>query len=558
MPKRKNGEVSKSKSKGSTSHVRASKVRKIQQTNSRAKDTFAASVAAPEEVGNFRTRTDYSAEKSALAEPYLKTEIPFNYQSFTNGVDPSSSIPTSLLITTTHRDPHASFKYWQQNNEPVSWNPQSTIPSDPADADWHYSMVFEQLTNGTNQEGDYLTFTNDVETTGLHHDTKFKGMRFNSDKTSGKPVYDDFQYSMEYGGKRYFYTDSGRVNPTDDTKSYQSLVVFTTSAVVPTNGVLNFTVFNFNEGADSIVGTAQIAAGDDIVTIVLPGEIHDYYRVEVDYMPQHAAAATPTALPANFFYSVDLYGFGSYMQFTNLPGYNSNEATTEELKMTAETCFLSNDNVQLYKNGTVYQAQLPETMIWTNLLVAAQTKGVPGIVTVLTNEDNEKDYNAANGSYAFLKPGSTDELKFKHPWSLSFPLTTGGKQVHVDEWSRFEDGFDWMATIWNVSNVAEPVTNLTARVRNYYNIEFKTNNLWMHKGYADLGPANLQRSLEVLRTMPQFYSNDDHLKKIGGTLKKAGIAGGLIAGAAGQVELLPVAGAVYGAGELLDTIGDLF
>lgn len=533
--------------------------------NKKSANPFTALVTLPEEAQNIRTRTDFSAEKSSLAKPFFKTQFTFNFlDQDGQPVDRSTSIPAQLFFLQYGRGPYDVIRWWQ-SVDADSYDENDTLQSSVLDATRCYQMVFY-----SNEEQENVTELQVPIEPEFDQQIKFKGLVATNLIFSGpsapvpaaEAVYDSFQYSKDFKGKRYFYWDSGIRYADDDT--YEAILAFQFSEPPSTGNTFWIRVFRWGQGADIIEINDQFVGDGTTIRFAtsLPGEQHDFYRIEYGLTPANATDEAFVGFPAGTTLQVWLVGWGSALNTRNISGYTDNEKFVEKIKHTAHSCLLSNDQTDVFKNGSVYAAQVNSDDSWPYWVQLA-SGSLTNFIAELQDEDSSKAFNAARGLYSYLKPTSTKELEFQSTFVTSEGSSAGGgAHVHVDEWSDLEhiSSFVQIAFVVNNNAFVPAARNLTLRARFFQPLEYHTDNQWVDKGTQDVGISTLNQSLEELRLAPQFFSNDEHLKQLAGFLKKVGLVA-TIAGAA----ITPISGPVgagiaaagassFGAGELIDII----
>lgn len=522
-----------------------------------------ALVTLPEEAAHYRVRTDFSTIKSALAKPFFKSEFFFNFvdqQGVT--LDSSTDMPPNLFFMQYGLGPHCSIRWWNTNVLAQPYSDTDTITDVVAAASSCYQMIFYQ------QEDDKEVDLVLVPPGPVWKiDLKFKGMKSVSGvgiypAVNAEAVYDTFQYSHQYRGYRYFYVDSNKKLNTNN--NYNAICIVEFGAAVPVNSTVYIRVYRFGQGAEVLEFSGTLV-GDNSKTFVifqLPGEQHDFYRVELFMANSLGPTAAPvgfaTSTPCKFF----VLGYGSALNCRNMSGYEENEKFVQSIKNFSHSCLLSNDQADFFKNGTIYASQITGGDAWPWWLqLASQGLGsLSNFTAQISDEDDSVTLNASNGIYSFIKPTSTKEMEFQRSWVNSEgQVAGGGSHVHTDEWTDMEN----FPTFIQIAVVVNPIqitgatpTYLSLRGKFFQPCEYRTDNQWADKSEDTLSGNYTTQALEQLRKINNFSANDIHLKQIGGALKKLGLVA-TIGGAAITPVSGPIGAGVAGAGVTAAGLGEL-
>jgi len=507
-------------------------------------------ITLPSKDTNVRIRTDFATEETALAEPFFKISLnptPAFGNTFPN--DPTSIFPQNLFFMMLDRNPYQAIKIWIPQTNPFPTAKPIPGAGNNFDgfadntASWIYNVVMYKGSNGSNFFTRFLPLQGSAR-----EDVKFTGMA--ADPSSNNIPYDAFQWAMEFKSHRYLYIDSGLTS--DATHSFATVVRLGLTSGIPANGNMTFNIYAFRNGADTLVLTGKLTPGMDHITLPINQgqsttsasvpEFHDYYRFEILYDGLLADLV-------NIQYAINIYGRCSAMNIYPLPGFIARNNQVEAIKVTGASLLLSNDQADQFKNGRIYMQDAESNRSWTGFLQSfnIQVTSLAQLISTMESDPDAKSYPAERGAYNFLKPKHSKDLDWRFTWTEGPPLTEESGTFHVDEYWRYEDNTDYnvITAFINPTAGAGLTTPPLLHLTYHFTVEYRTEDVWTHTAYSTYGPADVNKALEELRLIPQFYENPTHISQLA---KKIGVAG-LIGGAAIGAASAPTGvGAAVGAG----------
>lgn len=250
------------------------------------------------------------------------------------------------------------------------------------------------------------------------------------------------------------------------------------------------------DGIVSDVYTVVGTTGTANTTLKTPGTAPGYYSVRIKNQTSSGAG----------YITIQMHitdSGGPICCHRCIPGYDTNVASVNGIRVSAAALMYTNEAADLYKQGKISGFQSPQGTHWTDYVRSGgafnNVAGSQGSVTTIVSK----------GMYGFLKPTKPNDFDIQtyievdngvivdsfYPLDHQSAFIVMYAQVTT---SQGQDGY------WTIS----------------YGLEYQTTDVWRAIMYPTMEKEVFDRALEFLKYLPQFHENPLHFSDIWGAIKK--------------------------------------
>jgi len=425
---------------------------------------IAQSLCIPMENIPYRYSSMYSSKPTAVAGPWFRTNTEFATSSADTGSTPYPN--AQHMVGFVFRNPCRYAVLLDQNPNGDVYSYQMLFKVNAPLAPTFPSATYDYNPGGgTNDEIVYLPTVvaqalDAYQPHGAHMlpgiDEMTAGRYFWIDALSGQPATISLTFAAALTGSAYMFLD-------------------------------RWDAGTVQQGAFTATGSSTATSMS--VTVDIPG----YYCIRF--------SATQLLTITQCLYEND--GTPSYAHLA-LPMLFQNAASATSMRISAASIMFTNKASELYKEGKIVAAQLPEGISWTKYVCGESpydnVASVNGSVAL----------EAKNGIYGYMKPTKPSDF------DLQSYLQFAASGVFGDSTWPLKERTSYLCVCMEL---------ITPQSRSGYwtlaaGVEYETNDVWRQKGNAMVSPDAYSEALLFLKSATQFTENPMHFGKIWGSIKK--------------------------------------
>lgn len=432
----------------------------------------------PVDFPPIRIRDNYTAEKSALAQPTTKIALPWG------GAGSNLQIPVTQSLVFLTRDPLHAIMFM-----------------DNTGAASVYTWAARNSASGI------VGFT---ATAG--QDTLLEP--FVQQFSSGKAYHGQNNFAFSNEGLIYLQCDAppGNANP-----AISKLEVSTTSATVAATDTFTVTFFGYANKTDQLLSTVVKTgtAGAQSLAVLTVANT-DLIRVVVNYQ-------SPVAANANCAISVVHTKSCATLCVQPLPGLSLTKASTvSSIRILGASVKISNETADQFKTGSVVGVQMHQGDNYLRILNAGAANTTPYDFLNGQRGSDEKPFN--KGYYGFLKYGEEADAAYINPFTFD------SANIAVNGNSPCQPLAGFLAIGISATDSSGNGRGQVTMTFNF-NVEYLTLDPWEAVGTADTIPEEHDDANQIISSMVQHYENPIHWKQIFSTIGKIARVGARALGA---------------------------
>jgi hypothetical protein len=419
-------------------------------------EDIALSIACPGMAPTYRWSSEFSAKKSATANPFAITQADFGQ---TGGTTPQMS--TAEFAVFQFRDCERASVQYLQNSAGAAKQYQCVFKGSIG----QIPSIANPVNLGPTLQPVAIVYATSLNLYSPHGPTLYAGIAKGSDR-------------------RFIWCDSGDTLVVNVTVA-SAVTVQTAVDYYGSNGL--FADYNIVDNAFVGAGTASIT----VKTAAMPG---GYYGLGI-------AAPLVADYGSVTINSIIIAGSGSCWAHQPIPGFEYNVESVQGARIIGASTMFTNTAAMLNLGGQCAMYQSAESEEW-------QSYAITNLYSVLAGLNDSKAFNMANGIYGFLKPTQTEDFDYKCHLTINNGLV-------VDSFYPVDNSGSFLVMVANCPSAAGCIGYVTLRD----SVEYLTLDVWRETKYAEVNSVVYSRALETLKMLPQFHENPLHLSDLWSGIK---------------------------------------
>lgn len=413
-------------------------------------------IVAPQIVAPERYSTEYSSNPTAIANPWILLDYPWDSANNPN----NAQLPASELLVAVFRDPLRSVVYYDQN----------------AAANKSKYNAFITPISGASAVPLQFLATPDVTDFDEDIHSQFWVADPSGDYDPHGPVL--YSGSDDRTEKTYRWFDKG-----------EHILTQVQLTGASTSWGMTVTLDRFEQDAvidkavvTSSSGTGTLLAND--TTIPESG----YYSIHVFYN-----LGTPTSTGS---LNIGSESETSCFCHRALPDFEKNFLAIDGIRIMGVSAMYSNNAAQIQKAGTIVGYQVPKETDWQQFI---------GSLEKVSKNNASRTMPIENGMYGFLKPTEAEDFELIDEFG-SDPVSGSITASYF--------------TLRNVKSYLilrgsiPPVDGRSGFITLAFSVEYMSTDVWRPLDVPRTKPELYKQAIAELKTITQWHENPSHVKEI--------------------------------------------